>query len=189
MGKSAAASWLSERGVAVVDTDAIAREVVAPGEAGWAAVRGEFGAEIISVDGTLNRAALAERVFGDPGARARLEMILHPLIRERWLRIAGRWREEGREAGVVVIPLLFETGAEEEFERVICIACSSQLQSARLHERGWKAEQVTGRLSAQWPIEKKMDRSHYVIWNDSSIEVLREQLGRVPPLERQRIAA
>ena len=183
MGKSAAAEFLVAEGVAVVDTDVIAREVVNKGERGLEAVAAEFGKEMIVADGGLDRAALAAMVFAKPEARLRLEAILHPLIRERWQKVVGEWRTTGKKAGVVVIPLLFETGAEQEFERVICIACSARLQSARLHERGWNAEQVTGRLSAQWPIEKKIDRSHYVIWNDSSVEVLREQLGRVPPLK------
>ena len=183
MGKSAAAELLTREGVPVVDTDAIAREVVSKGESGLQAVAEEFGSVVIGPDGGLDRAALAGLVFAKPERRTRLEKILHPLIRERWLNVAKEWRATGVKAGVVVIPLLFETGAEQEFERVICIACSSRLQSARLHQRGWNAEQVTGRLSAQWPIEKKMDRSHFVIWNDSSVEVLREQLGRVPPLK------
>jgi len=183
MGKSAAAELLAREGVPVVDTDAIAREVVNKGEPGFEAVMAEFGPKIIAADGGLDRTALAGVVFARPAARARLEAILHPLIRERWLNVANEWRATGVEAGVVDIPLLFETGAEQEFERVICIACSPPLQSARLHQRGWNAEQVAGRLSAQWPIEKKMDRSHYVIWNDSTVEVLREQLGRVPPLK------
>jgi dephospho-CoA kinase len=183
MGKSEAARVLVERGVAVIDTDDVAREVVEPGQSGLEAVRREFGAEVIATDGTLNREALAAKVFQESSARTQLEGILHPLIRQRWLETAKGWRAKGLKAGVVVIPLLFETGAEQEFERVICIACSAQLQSARLHERGWNAAQVTGRLSAQWPIDRKIDRSQYVVWNDSSIEVLREQLGRVPPLK------
>lgn len=183
MGKSAAAECIAAAGVPVVDTDAIAREVVSKGEPGLQAVAAAFGNEALAPDGALNRAALAKLVFTSEEARARLEGILHPLIRERWRGVAEKWRATGVSAGVVVIPLLFETGAEQEFERVICIACSSSLQSTRLQQRGWNAEQVSGRLSAQWPIEKKMDRSHYVIWNDSSVEVLREQLGRVPPLK------
>ena len=183
MGKSAAAELLAAEGMPMVDTDVIAREVVNKGERGLEAVAAEFGQNVIDADGGLDRAVLAGMVFANPEARLKLEAILHPLIRERWLRVAGEWRATGKKAGVVVIPLLFETGAEQEFERVICIACSPRLQSARLQQRGWNAEQVTGRLSAQWPIEKKIDRSHYVIWNDSSVEVLREQLGRVPPLK------
>lgn len=183
MGKSEAARFLMERGVALADTDDLARAVVEPGEAGLQSVVREFGRELLAADGRLRRGALAEVVFKRPEARARLEAILHPLIRERWQAEAEKWRGQGAEAGVVVIPLLFETGAEEFFESVICIASSVERQSARLQARGWSAGQVSGRLAAQWPIEKKMDRSNYVVWNDSSLAVLEEQLGRIPPLK------
>lgn len=186
MGKSAAAAILAEEGVPVIDTDLIAREVVKQGEPGLRAVQSAFGSDVIADDGSLNRAALAKQVFADPSARARLESILHPLIRQRWLDAVQKLKSEGAESAVVVIPLLFETAAEQEFKRVICIACSTSLQSARLHERGWNAAEVTGRLAAQWPIAKKIERSDFVIWNDSALEVLREQLGRVPPLKGRR---
>ena len=183
MGKSEAARFLAGRGVPVVDTDDLARSVVKPGEPGLAAVARAFGPEVLAGDGSLRRGALAEVVFNKPEARERLEAILHPLIRERWQAETEKWRGQGAEAGVVVIPLLFETGAEEFFERVICIASSVERQSARLQARGWSAEQVSGRLAAQWPIERKMDRANYVVWNDWSVAVLREQLGRIPPLK------
>ena len=183
MGKSEAARFVADAGVPVIDTDDVARAVVMPGEAGVGSVVREFGQGILAGDGSLRRGALAEVVFKNPEARLRLEAILHPLIRERWQAEAENWRGRGAEAGVVVIPLLFETGAEEFFERVICIASSVERQSTRLQARGWSAEQVSARLAAQWPIEKKMDRSNYVVWNDSSVAVLREQLGRIPPLK------
>jgi len=183
MGKSKAATYLSERRMLVVDTDDLAREVVAVGSSGLAAVAAEFGPAVIGSNGELLRGELARIVFADAAARRRLESITHPLILRRWREIAEKWRQEGREAGVVVIPLLFETQAEQEFESVICIACGSERQSARLHTRGWTAEQVAGRLAAQWPIETKMERSQYVVWNDSDVSVLREQLGRIPPLK------
>jgi dephospho-CoA kinase len=166
-----------------VDTDDLARAVVAAGEPGLSAVTREFGSQVIGPDGELKRGALAEIVFRDPAARVRLEGILHPLIRERWQRRAQTWRDEGKSLGVVVIPLLFEAGLEGFFESVVCIACTFERQSARLQTRGWSAEQVTGRLSAQWAIEKKMERSQYVIWNDASVSVMRAQLGRIPPLK------
>ena len=183
MGKSEGARFLAESGVPMVDTDDLARAVAAPGEPGFDAVVQEFGADLVGEDGALRRGALAEIVFREPAARARLEGILHPLIRQRWLAEAEEWRARGAEAGVVVIPLLFETGAERFFERVICIASSVERQSVRLQARGWSTEQVSGRLAAQWPIEKKMDRADYVVWNDSSVAVLREQLGRIPPVK------
>jgi dephospho-CoA kinase len=186
MGKSAAAKILADEGVPVIDTDFIAREVVKPGEPGLQQVQSAFGPGVIASDGSLDRSAVAKKVFADSDARARLESILHPLIRKSWRQAVAALKEQGAEAAVVMIPLLFETGAEQEFKRVICIACATSLQWARLHERGWNAAEVTGRLAAQWPIEKKIERSDFAIWNDSTIEVLREQLGRVPPLKGRR---
>src|ERR1051325_1329656 len=106
MGKSAAAELLAAEGVAVVDTDVIAREVVNKGERGLEAVAAEFGQKVIRSDGGLDRQALAAIVFENPEARLRLEAILHPLIRERWRKVAGDWRATGKKAGVGVIPLL-----------------------------------------------------------------------------------
>jgi dephospho-CoA kinase len=183
MGKSAASAILQEEGVPVIDTDAVAREVVAPGSPGLSAVTEAFGREVCDEQGALRRDRLAELVFSDAEARGRLEGILHPLIRKEWQARVQTWRGNGVEAGVVVIPLLFETGAEKNFESVICIACTPERQSARLRARGWTAKQVAGRLSAQWPIDTKMDRSQFVIWNDAGVEVLREQLRRAPPLK------
>lgn len=182
MGKSAAAEFLRKEGVAVADTDDIAREVVAPGQKALASIAERFGARALDAAGRLNRGFLAEQVFSDAAARQWLEALLHPLIRERWQAEAARWKEEGRAAGVVVIPLLFETEAEKNFDKVICVASGVGAQSARLHERGWTAQQMRGRLSAQWPIERKMERSDYVVWNESSLTVLHEQLRRMPPL-------
>ncbi len=182
MGKSEAAKILAQQDIPVVDTDDLARDVVQPGQPGLAAVAREFGAAV-SPSGELDRAALAKIVFSDPPARQRLEQLLHPLIRERWMARADEWRQRGVAAGVVVIPLLFETGAQQEFESVICIACTAQLQSARLQARGWSAGQMAGRLAAQWPIDAKIDRADFVVWNDADFSVLREQLGRVPPLK------
>ncbi len=183
MGKSSAAEWLAGQGVPTVDTDDLARRLVVPGEPALQEIAQTFGSEMVGRDGQLRRGALAEVVFKDASARQKLEAILHPRIHAKWKAQTAKWRETGVEAGVVVIPLLFETGAEEEFQSVICIACSSALQSARLQSRGWNAEQASGRVSAQWPIEKKMDRSQYVIWNESSVAAMREQLGRIPPLK------
>ena len=182
-GKSAAAAILAELGVQVIDTDQIARDAVRPGEPALAELAGAFGVGIVGPDGELRRDILARIVFRDAGERGRLEAILHPIIRARWQAEAARWKQNGAKAGVVVIPLLFETGAEQQFESVICIACSREIQSERLQARGWTADHAAGRLAAQWPLERKMDRAQYVIWNDASVPVLEEQLGRVPPLK------
>ncbi|MFM2083051.1 MAG: dephospho-CoA kinase, partial [Verrucomicrobiota bacterium] len=157
MGKSAAAEILRARGVAVVDTDELARELTAPGQSALAEIQKEFGAQILVADGKLNRAALASFVFADETARKKLEAILHPRIRERWLAQVAVWRAEQKSIAVVVIPLLFETSAETQFDRIVCVACSPATQSARLAARGWAPAQIAARNAAQWPVQRKMD--------------------------------
>ena len=179
MGKSASAQLLRARGLPVVDTDDLARQVVEPGEPALAEVRHAFGDEIVGPDGRLRRGELARRVFADPAALKTLEEILHPAIRARWRAQAADWRREGRPAAVVVIPLLFETGAEREFDATICLACSAATQRQRLLDRGWTLEQIEQRLRAQWSVERKIARADYVIWTEGSLEVHAAQLERV----------
>jgi dephospho-CoA kinase len=178
MGKSAADSLLRQRGVAVIDTDLLARELVEPGQPALAEIRQSFGAEVLGPDGRLDRGELARRVFAEPEARRRLEEILHPRIRRLWKAQVQGWRAEGRPLAVVVIPLLFETGAEKEFEATLCVACSAATQHQRLRARGWSPEQIEQRISAQWPTEKKMAQADFVIWTEAGLDVHAAQLER-----------
>jgi len=179
MGKSACANLLRARGIPVVDTDDIAREVVEPGQPGLAEIQRVFGPEIVDSDGRLRREVLARRVFSDSDSRKQLEGILHPRIRQLWLARAQSWRAEGRPYGVVAIPLLFETAAETELDRVICVACSASTQLERLRQRGWSDKQIDQRISAQWPIEQKISKSNFVIWSEGPIEIHAAQLDRI----------
>ena len=92
--------------------------------------------------------------------RKKLEAILHPRIRECWLAQIETWRRENCALALVVIPLLFETGAEPHFDKIICAACSPAAQHERLAARGWSAEQIRQRIAAQLPVEQKIARSH-----------------------------
>jgi dephospho-CoA kinase len=179
MGKSSAASFLVKEGFPVIDTDDLARELVRPGQPALAEIRAGFGNAIFGADGSLDRVALAKIVFSDPPARQQLESILHPRIRALWLSQIDRWREANRQVGFVVIPLLFETKAEANFDSIICIACSVSQQWQRLNRRGWTPEQIKHRLAAQWPIEKKIAPSRFVVWTEGDPEVGQEQLRRV----------
>lgn len=124
MGKSTAAKLLAERGLPVLDTDTIAREIVAPGQPALAEITARFGPAILTPDGHLDRARLADLVFADSAARQQLEAILHPRIRAVWIQQTEIWRSEGRPTAIVVIPLLFETAAETSLDATVCIACS-----------------------------------------------------------------
>lgn len=179
MGKSTAADFLRERGLPVVDTDFIARQLVEPGLPALAEIKTVFGPEIIAPDGRLRRDELARRVFADAPARKKLEDILHPRIRTTWKGQIESWRAEGRPLAVVVIPLLFETNAAAEFGRIICVACSTRTQRQRLQARGWDANQMEQRIASQWPVEKKMDLADYVVWTEAGLDVHAGQLGRI----------
>lgn len=179
MGKSMSARLLAERGLPVVDTDVLARELVEPGQPALREIGEAFGAGMIGADGRLRRGALAKVVFADEEARKRLEGILHPLIRARWKAQVEQWRREGCPVAVVVIPLLFETHAENEFDSIICVACTGATQHKRLAERGWSGQEIERRIAAQQPIEQKMGRSHFVVWTEGDVEGHAEQLRRM----------
>ena len=179
MGKSTAAHALSARGVPVVDTDALARQLVQPGEPALAEIQNLFGQGIVAADGQLRREELAGIVFADAAARRKLEAILHPRIRQGWLAQIETWRQAGHNLAVVVIPLLFETQAESHFDQIICVACSPVAQAERLVARGWNADQIQRRLAAQLPVEQKIARAHFVIWTEGPLEASAEQAARI----------
>ena len=179
MGKSTAAAILRERGVAVVDTDDLARQVVEPGEPALIEIQIAFGCDLIGDDGSLKRDQLAALVFSDASARAKLESILHPRIQCLWETQLEVWRAEGRAVAAVVIPLLFETKAESAFDSIICLACSDATQRARLASRGWSPDQIAQRIAAQMPVSEKMSRANHVIWTEGDITTTASQLERI----------
>jgi len=179
MGKSTCAELLRARNLPVVDTDYLASTVVEPGQPALAEIRAAFGAQMIDKGGHLNRDELARAVFSDPAARKRLESILHPRIRELWKAQAKEWQAQDHPLGVVVIPLLFETGAESELDATICLACSEATQRQRLAARRWSEDQIDQRIRAQWPIEQKLAKSGYVIWTEAGLDVHSGQLDRI----------
>lgn len=179
MGKSTAASILARRGLPVIDTDALARELVEPGQPALEEIRNAFGDAVMDGAGNLRRDELAKAVFADDGKRRQLESILHPRIRERWLAELAHWRKEKRGAGVVVIPLLFETDAANHFTHIICVACSPATQRSRLRERGWTDQAIDGRIASQWPTEKKISASHFLVWTEPSLQLHELQLDHI----------
>lgn len=181
MGKSTAAQILRERSIAVIDTDDLARQAVQPGQPAFKEIVQAFGAAVKDSSGQLRREVLAKIVFADSAARAQLEAITHPRITELWQHQLQTWRREGRATAVVVIPLLFETKVEVEFDAVICLACSGATQQVRLAARGWSAEQIQQRLAAQMPVAEKMSRSHFVAWTEGAFDSTARQLAKIIP--------
>jgi dephospho-CoA kinase len=179
MGKSTAAHCLATLGLPVVDTDVLARRLVEPGQPALAKIRKAFGEDILDSQGVLRRDRLAELVFGDEDRRQVLEAILHPPIREAWQAEASIWRARGEAVGVVVIPLLFESGAEASVDVTVCVACSRPSQAARLALRGWTSRQIEQRVQAQWPVERKMAEADFVVWAEGGAEIAAAQLCRI----------
>ena len=179
MGKSAASDLLREHKVPVIDTDILARQVVQPGQPALQQIRNSFGERVLSDTGELRRDVLAAKVFSDPASRLLLEQILHPPIRALWREQVRDWEHQGFPAAVVVIPLLFETGAENEFDATICVACSPSTQANRLSSRCWSPEQTRQRIQAQFSIDRKIAAADFVVWNEAGLDVLWFQLARI----------
>ncbi len=160
-GKSHCLAAFAALGAAVIDADAVAREVVEPGTPGLASVRRRFGVDMVTPDGRLDRERLGDIVFRDPEARQDLESIVHPLVYER----LERWFETLRTAvGIAEIPLLYETGRADAFDRVVVAACSREEQKRRAMARDRLTEaEADQRLAAQMPIEEKMRLADFVV--------------------------
>ena len=147
MGKSTASHFLYDLGFKVADTDDIARTLVEPGKPALEDIVKAFGKEVLQDNGALNRVKTAELVFSDDSKRLRLEDILHPLIRENWEIRLNEWSAQNEKLGVVVIPLLYETECERYFDKVVCIACSKEIQRQRLRQRGWSDLEIDQRIN------------------------------------------
>ncbi len=159
-GKSTVAQLLEQRGIPVRDADQVAREVVAPGTDGLAAIVDRFGPGVLAEDGGLDRPALRQRVIASPEARRALEAITHPRIHaalEAWLAAQA---QAGAAAAVVDAALMIETGSAARYDALLVVACRPETQLARLMARDGHDEAVARRwLSAQLPIDEKVDRA------------------------------
>jgi len=182
-GKSEVSRRLAEHGAVLIDADMAAREVVVPGSPGLAQIAGAFGDGVLRPDGSLNRELLGEIVFGDPGLRAKLNEIVHPLVRE-WMHTAERAavRAAGPPGPVVVhdVPLLAESRGKEGFDVVIVVDVSPELQVERLVRlRGMLPDQARARMAAQASREQRLAVADVVIDNSGSLADLDRRVAEV----------
>ncbi|MBK7137122.1 MAG: dephospho-CoA kinase [Rhodocyclales bacterium] len=174
-GKSAAATLFEEFGAAVVDTDAIAHELTAPGGTAIAPIRAAFGDEVVAPDGALDRAAMRRKVFTDAQAKGRLEAILHPMIRAE----ADRRSAAARAPYVVlVVPLLVESGGyRSRVQRIAVVDCPEAVQVARVKSRsGLSARKPGAIMAAQVGREARLAVADDVIDNGGELAALRPQI-------------
>jgi dephospho-CoA kinase len=173
-GKSLVAAELAARGAVIIDADVLAREVVEPGTPGLAAIVRRFGTQVLN-DGELNRSRLAEIVFADPLARRDLERIVHPAVQAR----AEELERAAVAAAVVVhvIPLLVETGQQQNFDFVVTVDADQETQIQRLMARnGLSRQEAEARIAAQATREDRRAAADVILDNTGSVARLREQI-------------
>jgi dephospho-CoA kinase len=178
-GKSTFSKMLAEKlGAQLFDADASARELLESDAAVREKITAEVLAEAYSPDGRPDRAAIRRVVFHDPAAKKRLEAILHPRIRERWTQLAAECRQSATPL-VVEIPLLFETGAERFFDKIVTVACSRQTQLARTAARGLPQDEAEAIIRSQFPLDQKTALADFVAWNDGTLANLENQASEL----------
>ena len=176
-GKSLVGKMFSDAGIAVCDTDELAHSLLVPGSAVYDRIIDEFGYEILDENGNINRGILGRIVFNDKKRLHILNEIMHPEIKkmfEGWLR-----SHETDWAAAVLIPLLYESGMDSGWDYIVCVACSEDVQIKRLCERGLSVEDARLRIAAQMPVEEKMARADFVIYNDGTVSILKQEVEKI----------
>lgn len=178
-GKTSVGQILRQQGYTVVDADELARLAVSRGKPALTKVEARFGAKVINEKGDLDRARLAEVVFSDPNALADLEQIIHPVVRS----LCAERRKAAEDAGAKVafydVPLLFEKKMEGQFDSIVVVNCSEEMQIERTMAREKVTrEKVLQRLSHQIPLHEKVRRANFVIDNSGSREELNHQVQK-----------
>ena len=176
-GKSTVADLFAALGVPVIDTDVIAREVVEPGRPALAQVAEAFGPDVLDAEGRLDRKRMRERIFADPGARRRLEAILHPAIRAEMERQS---QAAGGPYQVLVIPLLAEGGRRDHVDRVLLVDVPEELQIQRVMWRdGVSHGEAQASLNAQATRAQRLAMADDVLRNTGRVDDLREQVAKL----------
>jgi dephospho-CoA kinase len=169
-----------ELGAEVLDADQAARDAVAVGAPAWQELRCVYGEEYFHENGTLNRSRLAQLVFADPEARRRLDGLIHPRVEAELLAREAELARRGAALVLVEVPLLFETGREAAFDRVIVVAAPEAEQIRRLRARDHRGEaEIRGILEAQLGLADKLARADYVVDNGGEASCTEQQVKNI----------
>jgi dephospho-CoA kinase len=176
-GKSTVATFFAARGVPIIDTDEIARELVLPGESAYREIIERFGRDILDPTGTIDRAKLRARVFNDAHERQALEAILHPRIRES---VKRRLNELKSSYAIVVVPLLIETGFDGLTDRILVVDADDEARIERVVRRsGVTSDQVRQIMATQTTRKERLTRADDVIENNVGLDKLEQQVERL----------
>jgi len=176
-GKSTVAKILSDLGAVVIDADAIAKEVLEPGQVGYESVVHAFGESVLDTSGNIDRKQLAAAVFQDTSQLAQLEAIVHPAVSARVTQI-----RESLPANSIVVydtPLLVEKQLQDQFDKVIIVIADVDIRRSRLVGRGLDTSDISARIANQVTDEQRMAIADFVVTNNGSLQELREHVTQV----------
>ena len=176
-GKSTVAKILSDLGAVVIDADAIAKEVLEPGQVGYESVVHAFGESVLDTSGNIDRQQLAAAVFQDTSQLAQLEAIVHPAVSARVTQI-----RESLPANSIVVydtPLLVEKQLQDQFDKVIIVIADVDIRRSRLVGRGLDTFDISARIANQVTDEQRMAIADFVVTNNGSLQELREHVTQV----------
>ncbi len=173
-GKTLAASFFGQRGYIVVNADQLARQVL-ESPAVCALLKQRWGSAALGSDGLPNRPWIAAKVFADEAERAFLESVTHPEVS----RLRQAAVSDPNQRYIVEIPLLFEKNLTAEFKAVVCVACSDAVRLQRLQGRGVEVGEAKRRIASQMPLDEKVKKSDYVLWNDGEASFLESQVQKL----------
>ncbi len=178
-GKSHVAQLLRARGATIIDADRIVRELQVPGQPIFEQIVAHFGRNVLTADGTLDRAALRHRILTDKDARRELERIVHPAVSVRRQALTDEARRRGDRVVVVDIPLLFEADDPSRYDAILLVDAPAPVRRERLiTERGLAPDEADRLLAAQLPSGPKRSASHFVIDNDGDLASLEARVGQ-----------
>jgi len=176
-GKSTVGRFLEKQGAALLDTDDVAHELLKRGPVRDQVV-GRFGQGVVGPDGAIDRSTLGRIVFADEGARRALNELTHPAVMAEVRRWLAETTAAGRDA-VVLIPLLFEIGATDGWDAIVCVDAGEQVAVERMKSRGLSEPDARKRMAAQWPVAEKAKKSDFVITNNTDLRTLESETARV----------
>ena len=175
-GKSTLGRMLDEEGWKVIDADDLVHRLYERDAEGYRKLVDALGEGVLSSSKDLDRGLLAAAMIRDSSVYATVNRLIHPLVREIWKHeVQESLRLRPQRPVAVVIPLLYETGAEVDFDLRVMVGCRASVSRQRLRERGLTPEAADFWLGKQWAVEKKIQRSEKILWNEGSLELLRDQ--------------
>jgi len=179
-GKSTAARTLAELGARIVDADAVAREIVAPGQPALAEIVRTFGRDMLLPDGTLDRKRLGAVIFADADKRRALNAITHPRIAAETQARLSELREAGERVAIYEAALLVENGVHKALDGLIVVVCDEATQLARLSSRdGYAEADARARVAAQAPVADKIAAATWVVDTSGPLTDTKKQLARI----------